>query len=63
VVQIVRLLLKAGSETDVCESKDQRSPLYAAVSQQYVEAVNLLIEAGKSLNNSETMQVAVNLMQ
>jgi len=33
---------------DVCESKSRQSALYVAVQQQLVEAVRLLIHAGKS---------------
>ena len=44
----MRLLLEAGSKTDVCESKSRQSPLYVAVQHQLVEAVQLLINAGKS---------------
>jgi ankyrin repeat protein len=46
-VQIVRLLLDAGSKTDVCESRNHQSPLYVAVQQQYIEAVKMIIDAGK----------------
>lgn len=49
MLQIIRLLLAAGSETDVCEAKSHQSPLFAAVSQQFTEAVNMLIEAGTYL--------------
>jgi len=45
--QIVRLLLEAGSETDVCESKSRQSPLFVAVQNQLVDAVHLLIDAGE----------------
>lgn len=53
--EIVRLLLEAGSETDVCESKSGQSPLFVAVQQQLVDAIQLLINAGCDVNlaNSE----------
>jgi len=44
-------LLEAGSKTDVCESKSRQSPLYVAVQHQLVEAVQLLINAGKSFQS------------
>ena len=43
------MLLEAGSKTDVCESVTRQSSLFVAVQQQLVEAVQLLIKAGKSL--------------
>ena len=43
---MIRLLLEAGSQTDVCELKTHQSPLFVAIQQRYVEAVDLLIKAG-----------------
>ena len=44
--QSIQLLLDAGSELDVCESEQGRSPLFAAIHQNNAPVVKLLINAG-----------------
>ena len=47
-IQVIDLLLKAGSRTDVVERVKGQSPLFAAIRAGYAEAVSRLIDAGKN---------------
>ena len=46
VFQIVSQLLEAGSLVDERESEHEQSPLFAAMKNDYTEAVELLIKYG-----------------
>ncbi len=47
--QIIKVLLAAGADMNVCESEAGQSPLFAALQHKYTEIATMLVESGQKL--------------